>query len=163
MKTLLVLRHAKSSWKHDALDDHDRPLNKRGKKAAPLMGQLLTRQNAVPDLILSSTAKRARATAKRVVKAMGYEGQVIYEQTMYLAEPGAYLKAIRDHAETHERVLIIGHNPGLEALVQAMTGTDQPLPTAALAEIQLTIQSWKGLKRTTKGKLLNLWLPRNLE
>jgi phosphohistidine phosphatase len=163
MKTLLVLRHAKSSRKHDALDDHDRPLNKRGKKAAPLMGQLLARQNAVPDLILSSTAKRATATAKRVAKAMGYEGPVIYEQTLYLAEPGVYLKAIRDHADTHERVMIIGHNPGLETLVQTMTGTDQPLPTAALAEIQLTIQSWKGLKRTTKGQLRHLWLPRNLE
>jgi phosphohistidine phosphatase len=163
MKTLLVLRHAKSSWKHDALDDHDRPLNKRGKKAAPLMGQLLARQNAVPDLILSSTAKRATATAKRVAKAMGYEGQVIYEQTMYLAEPGAYLKAIRDHADTHERVMIIGHNPGLETLIRTMTGTDQPLPTAALADIQLTIQSWKGLKQTTQGELRNLWLPRNIE
>jgi phosphohistidine phosphatase len=94
---------------------------------------------------------------------MGYEGPVIYEPTMYLAEPSAYLKAIRDHADTHERVMIIGHNPGLETLVQTMTGTDQPLPTAALAEIQLTLQSWKGLKRTTKGQLRNLWLPRNLE
>jgi phosphohistidine phosphatase len=163
VKTLLVLRHAKSTWKHHALDDHDRPLNKRGKKVAPLMGQLLARQNAVPDLILCSTAKRARATAKRVIKAMGYEGQVLYEPTMYLAEPSAYLKAIRDHADTHERVMIIGHNPGLETLVQTMTGTDQPLPTAGLAEIQLTIQSWKGLKRTTKGELRNLWLPRNIE
>jgi phosphohistidine phosphatase len=94
---------------------------------------------------------------------MGYKGPVIYEQTLYLAEPGVYLKAIRDHADTHERVMIIGHNPGLETLVQTMTGTDQPLPTAALAEIQLTIQSWKGLKRTTKGQLRHLWLPRNLE
>ena len=127
------------------------------------MGQLLARQSAVPDLILSSTAKRATATAKRVAKAMGYEGQVIYEQTMYLAEPGAYLKAIRDHADTHERVMIIGHNPGLETLIRTMTGTDQPLPTAALADIQLTIQSWKGLKQTTQGELRNLWLPRNIE
>jgi phosphohistidine phosphatase len=158
-----VLRHAKSSWKDEALDDHNRPLHKRGKKAASLMGQLIARQNAVPDLILSSTAKRARTTAKRVVKAMGYEGQVICERTLYLAEPGAYLKAIRDHAETHERVMIIGHNPGLETLVQTMTGADQPFPTAALADIQLTIQSWKGLKRNTKGKLCNLWLPRDLE
>lgn len=127
------------------------------------MGRLIAGQNAVPDLILSSTAKRATATAKRVVKAMGYEGQVIYEQTMYLAEPDAYLKAIRERADMHERVMIIGHNPGLETLVQTMTGADQPFPTAALAELQLTIQSWKGLKRSTKGQLRNLWLPRNIE
>jgi phosphohistidine phosphatase len=163
VKTLLVLRHAKSSWKDDALDDHHRPLKKRGKKAALRMGQLLARQHAIPDLILSSTAKRATATAKRIAKAMGYEGPVICERTLYLADAGACLKAIRDHAETHERVMIVGHNPGLELLVQTMTGVEQPLPTAALVEIQLTIRSWKGLKRTTKGQLRNLWLPRNLE
>jgi len=161
VKTLLVLRHAKSSWKDDTLDDHDRPLNKRGKKIAPLMGKLIAKQNVVPDLILSSTAKRARSTAKRAAKAMGYKGDIIYEPALYLAEPSAYFKAIRDCANTQDRVMIIGHNPGLESLVQTMTGMDKPLPTAALAEVQLTIQSWKGLKRNTKGKLCNLWIPRN--
>jgi phosphohistidine phosphatase len=160
VKTLLVLRHAKSSWKDDTLDDHDRPLHKRGKKMASLMGKLIAEQNAVPDLILSSTARRARSTAKRAAKAMVYKGDIIYRQDLYLAEPRAYFKAIRECANTQDRVMTIGHNPGLESLVQTMTGTDKPLPTAALAAVELTIQSWKSLKRNTKGKLGNLWLPR---
>lgn len=162
MKILLVFRHAKSSWEDETLDDHDRPLNKRGNRTAPLMGQLIATQKAVPDLILSSTARRAKMTAKKAAKAMGYEGKIAFEQAMYMAEPSAYLKAIRDYAATHKTVMIIGHNPGLETLMQTMTGTDKPLPTAALAEIHLDITSWKDLKHTTKGKLRNLWLPRKL-
>nr|NIL98123.1 hypothetical protein [Planctomycetales bacterium]NIP70269.1 hypothetical protein [Planctomycetales bacterium] len=71
MKTLLLLRHAKSSWDDSALDDHDRPLNKRGKRDAPRMGQLLVQQDLVPDCILTSTARRARKTAEAVAKACG--------------------------------------------------------------------------------------------
>ena len=78
MKTLLILRHAKSSWKHTNLSDHERPLNKRGKKAAPLIGQLLYEQDLVPDIILSSTARRARNTAEIVAEVSGFEGEIYY-------------------------------------------------------------------------------------
>jgi phosphohistidine phosphatase len=74
MKSVLILRHAKSSWKDPDLPDHDRPLNKRGKHDAPLMGRLLKREDLVPDVIISSTAMRARATAEAVAKGSGYKG-----------------------------------------------------------------------------------------
>ncbi|ETW95286.1 MAG: hypothetical protein ETSY1_31260 [Candidatus Entotheonella factor] len=160
MKTLLVFRHAKSSWKDDALDDHDRPLSKRGNKTAPLMGEWIAKQHAVPDLILSSTAKRAKSTAKKTAKAMGYQGDIHYDPRLYLASPKAYLKALRHYAHAHPSVMVVGHNPGLEDLVQHLTGADPALPTAALAEIVLDIESWQELTSNTRGQLRHLWLPR---
>ncbi|MFB3041695.1 MAG: histidine phosphatase family protein, partial [Candidatus Poribacteria bacterium] len=83
MKTLLILRHAKSSWEHPELTDHDRPLNKRGKRDAPRMGKLLRVQGLVPDLIMSSTAKRARSTAKTVARKSGYKEKVELTPAFY--------------------------------------------------------------------------------
>ena len=162
MKTLLVFRHAKSSRQDATLDDHDRPLSKRGQKTAPLMGKWIAEQDAVPELILSSTAKRAKSTAKKAAKAMGYEGEIHYDQSLYLAPPDAYLQAVRSYANTQTRVMIVGHNPGLEALIHMMTGTDKALPTAALADIRLDIASWQELQSETTGQLDHLWLPREL-
>ena len=126
------------------------------------MGEWIAKQQAVPHLILSSTAKRAKSTAKKAAKAMGYEGEIHYDKTLYLAEPSAYLRVIRRYATTQTRVMLVGHNPGLEDLIQTMTGTSQPLPTAALADIRLDIHSWQELKPKITGKLRNLWLPRQL-
>ncbi len=162
MKTLLVFRHAKSSWGDATLDDHDRPLNQRGKKTAPLMGQWIAEQNAVPDLIVSSTAKRAVSTLKKAVWTMGSAGESYYDESLYLASPKAYCQAVRRYAKAHQRVMIVGHNPGLELLVRNLTGEDRALPTAALADIRLDIESWQDLKSKTTGALRHLWLPREL-
>jgi phosphohistidine phosphatase len=162
VKTLLVFRHAKSSRKDNALDDHDRPLNKRGNQIAPLMGEWIAQQNAVPELILSSTAKRAKSTAKKAAKAMGYKGEIRYDKSLYLAQPSAYLQILQTSATEQTRVMLVGHNPGLENLIQTMTGKVQSLPTAALAEIRLDIESWQNLQSDTTGELVHLWLPREL-
>ena len=87
MKTLLVLRHAKSSWKHSELADHDRPLNERGRRDAPRVGMFVTDAGLVPDLILSSTAKRARSTAEEVAACCAYDSEVVLEPRLYLADP----------------------------------------------------------------------------
>jgi len=162
MKTLLVFRHAKSNQGHKALDDHERPLNKRGNKTAPLMGQWLAQQHAVPDLILSSTAKRAVSTAEQTAVAMGYEGEICYDKNLYLAPPNVCLQAVRSHAKAHTRVMIVGHNPGLQALIRAMTGVDRALPTAGLADIHLELDAWLDLTSHTTGQLSHFWLPREL-
>src|SRR6266487_1946293 len=109
MKSVLVLRHAKSSWKHPDLADHDRPLNKRGKRDAALMGRLLKREDLVPDIIISSTATRARATAETVAKASGYKGEIVLNKSLYAAEPEAYLCILHDLSDKYVRVLIVGH------------------------------------------------------
>ena len=162
MKTLLLLRHAKSTWKYPDLADHDRPLNKRGKQAAPRMGQLLKDENLLPDLILSSTAARAQTTARKVAQASGYLGDIHVTRELYEAAPETYLALLKNIADEYERVLMIGHNPGLEMLLEHLTQEAETLPTAALAVVELPIQHWQELTEDTSGKLAHLWRPREL-
>lgn len=167
MKTLLILRHAKSSWKDDALPDHDRPLNKRGKTDAPRMGKLLRDEDLVPDLILSSDARRARSTAELVAEESHYDGEITFLRDLYAAEAEAYLNALARLGDEAACVLIVGHNPGLEELLQDLTGEYQPLPTAALAQVTLPMKHWSELVADSQtagsqGKLVNLWRPKDL-
>lgn len=162
MKTLLILRHAKSSWKASGLADHDRPLNKRGKRDAPRVGRLLRDENLAPHLILSSTAKRALDTAEAVAEASSYEGEVEARAEFYMAAPEAYLNTQRGLSDDYECVMVIGHNPGLEELVETLTGEAEPLPTAALVQVELPIQRWRDLSDDTEGKLVNVWRPKEL-
>src|SRR6185295_11944842 len=114
MKTLLVLRHAKSSWNNPALDDHERGLNKRGRRDAPRMGELVREYGLTPDVVISSDAVRARLTAEAVAEAARYTGEILLDPRLYLACPAdilSRLSALRKNAET---VMIVGHNPGLE-------------------------------------------------
>lgn len=162
MKHLLVLRHAKSSWKHDGLSDHDRPLNKRGLRDAPRIGQLIRERNILPDRILSSTAVRACTTAVQVGEAAGIEEPPVLVPTFYLAAPSAYLEMLATLDDAAARAMVVGHNPGLEELVYHLTGRDETLPTAALAHVELPLDSWSEIDGSTRGKLLDLWLPREL-
>jgi len=162
MKTLLILRHAKSSWKDPGMTDHDRPLNDRGKDDAPRIGQLLRDQGLHPDLVLSSTAKRARSTAKRVVEGgqLACSPQLLDE--LYLASADTYIEVLRRQPSAYERILIVGHNPGLEELVLLLTGTSLALPTAALVQVEFETDSWFEMPNNGRGKLVAHWDPRDL-
>ncbi|MEW5867886.1 MAG: histidine phosphatase family protein [Chloroflexota bacterium] len=160
MKTLLVLRHAKSSWKEADLSDHDRPLNKRGKRDAPRMGELLRQEDLVPDLILSSTAKRARTTAELVAEASGYEGEIQLLRDLYAAGAEAFVEALQHVSSKYDCVMVVGHNPGLEELLEALTGDYETLPTAALGQVQLPVDEWAELREDTNGRLVSIWRPR---
>ena len=162
MKTLLLLRHAKSSWKHSELADHDRPLNKRGKRTAPLMGALLQDEDLIPDLILSSSAVRAYTTALIVAKTCAYTGKIKQTRKLYLAEPEDYVEVLHQVAEKYARVLVVGHNPGLEALIETLTGEAMAMPTAALAQVELSVKRWSDLDTDTDCELVNVWLPKDL-
>ena len=160
MRTLLVLRHGKSSRKHAELSDHDRPLTKRGKRDAPRVGQLLRLRRLSPGAIISSTAKRARRTAEEVAQSSTFNGRVQLEPRLYLADPATILDVIRRADAEAKRVLVVGHNPGLEELVARLTGNDEYLPTAALAQISLPIDQWRDLHLSTEGQLVSLWRPK---
>ena len=162
MKTLLVLRHAKSSWNDPALDDHERPLNKRGRRDAPRMGALVREYGLIPDLVISSDAVRARLTAEAVAEAARYAGEILLDPHLYLACPADILSLLPTVRENPETVMIVGHNPGLETLVEQLTGERQDLPTAALAQIDLPIDQWRDLTRSTRGTLVGLWRPEKL-
>jgi phosphohistidine phosphatase len=163
MKTLLILRHAKSSWKEPSQADHDRPLNERGKRDAPRIGLLLVEQSLVPDVIVSSTAKRARKTAELVARNSGYDGQIQFHQELYLATRETYIRVIRQLDNVHSRALVVGHNPGLQELLEALSGQPAELPTAALAQVSLEIAAWDQLEANGRGVLVNLWRPKELE
>ncbi len=160
MKTLFLLRHAKSSWKQPEKNDHDRPLNKRGKKEAPKVGEYLKANDLVPDLILSSTARRAHDTAQAVAEESGFEGQIDLYQDLYLSDTACYLNILQCLPDTASRVLVVGHNPDLEALLTLLTDVTEHMTTATLAEISLPITSWQELNEATDGRLQNLWTPR---
>lgn len=162
MKTLLILRHAKSDWSDPALADHDRPLNARGKRDAPRMGELLRQQQLTPEVILTSTARRARKTAELVAEEAGFDGEVRQVEDLYAAPPGAYLKACAALADEIETAMVVGHNPGLEELLELLTGERLPLPTAALAQVELPIGQWTALRKPVRGRLVNLWRPKEL-
>ncbi len=162
MKTLLLMRHAKSGDKDPDITDHERPLNKRGKLAAPRMGRLLKDEGLVPDFILSSSAKRARMTAEAVADQSGYEGEIRTSTDLYATGPGSFIRAFQYLPDETKRVLVVGHNPGLEELLEVLTKLVKTLPTAAVVQVDLPIQSWKELSETTQGDLVYLWKPREL-
>lgn len=161
MKTLLILRHAKSSWKFPDLSDHDRPLNRRGKRDAPRMGRLLKEKGLVPDLVISSTATRAKDTATAVAKHSGYKGRKINFESLYAAEPAAYLTVLRDVADNYEQVLIVGHNPSVEELIETLTGEIHIIPTCTLVQIEFDIEKWSVIldQRTDGGRLVEIFRP----
>ncbi len=160
MKTLFILRHAKSGWDEPDLPDHERPLNKRGKADAPRVGEWLRAEGLLPDLIISSTAKRARHTAELVIEGCNYRRDLLLLRELYAAPPVAYLNALAKVSDECQRVMVVGHNPGIEDLLKLLTGENQPMPTAALAQVSLPIERWGGLDINTRGDLVQIWRPK---
>jgi phosphohistidine phosphatase len=159
---LLVLRHAKSSWKHADLADHDRPLNGRGKGDAPRMGRLVAERNLAPGLILSSSAVRARETALAVFDACADECELRLLHELYLASPERAIELLSAHAGAYSRVMLVGHNPGMEELVEMLTGKPETIQTGVLAHIELAIASWSEMTSESRGRLLGVWRPREV-
>jgi phosphohistidine phosphatase len=163
MKTILILRHAKSSWKHPELSDHDRPLNKRGLREAPQMGKVMKKEGLLPDMVLSSTARRARDTAQIVAEMCSYAGEIRLIPDLYRADVEDILGFLQNLDDSISIVMVVGHNPDLEMLLSTLTGEEEALPPAALVQVELPIQSWKALDPEKMGKLVNLWKPSELD
>ncbi|MEP6902639.1 MAG: histidine phosphatase family protein [Actinomycetota bacterium] len=145
MKTLFVLRHAKSSWENSDLSDFERPLNSRGLDAARFIGGLIYKRNLQPQIIISSPAKRAKQTAVLVKELAEISKPITFDERIYEASPLTLFNLISEFDEKHESVLLVGHNPGFENLVRMLTGETVSLPTAGLAKINLNIESWHEL------------------
>lgn len=161
MRTLTLIRHAKSSWKDTALNDFDRPLNKRGLQNAPLMGRLLKQQGVIFDLMVASPAARALETARLIAATIGYpEDNLRQEDGMYDAGVNQLIALIHAlPAEAHE-VALVGHNPGMTGLCNYLTGeTIDNLPTCAVAGIAFDLDSWQAVWRDS-GRLIRYEYPR---
>ena len=159
MKTLLILRHAHASPAAQGIDDHERPLADSGRQAAERVGRFLYEQGLTPDLVVSSTAVRAYSTAEIAAAASRYEGEIQSTRRLYLADPGSCIQVLRTLSDDHRRLLLIGHNPGVEELIRLLTGSGESLLPAALARVLVPIPSWDDLDEDTLGKLVRVWGP----
>ena len=156
------MRHAKSSWSDTGLSDHDRPLNKRGRRDAPTMARLLAAEDLVPNLILSSTANRARSTAELFVENCdGIECDVETTDEFYHAPARTYLESVVKFPDSVATAMIVGHNPGMEQLVEVLSGSYQRMPTAATAWFEFDIPSWRELS-SDNGLLKAIWRPKEI-
>jgi phosphohistidine phosphatase len=162
MKTLLLMRHAKSSWSDSELADHDRPLNNRGERDAPRMGRWLADQPLLPDVVIASTALRAVQTATAVCQAAGHTGDFVEFPELYHADVAAWTAVLQQIPDGVGSVLAIGHNPGLEELVETLNNDWERMPTAAIAWFELAIDDWAEFRPTGPATLRAIWRPKEL-
>ncbi len=171
MRTLLLLRHAKSSWDDPTLEDFDGPLAPRGRKAAPLMACYLKKMGLRPDLVLCSPAARARQTWSLVSQSLDSKIEVKDMRGLYLAAPSRLLEAIRRASDAARCVMLVGHNPGMEHLAMALAGPSSDptalaklhakFPTAALAEFEFDAATWRNVAQGA-GRLTRFIRPKDL-
>lgn len=159
MKRLLILRHAKSSWGDSSLDDWERPLSPRGVRDAPRVGEWLGTHALVPDLIVTSDAVRARATAQAVAEAAGYGREIVVDARLYHAKPDDLLAVLQGLSDDSARAMIVGHNPGLEDLIGRLAGEHHDLPTATLVHLALPIDRWSALDDQGGATVVDIWRP----
>ena len=160
MKTLFVLRHAKSSWDDASLADFDRPLNDRGRKTAPFMGGVMAERDLLPDVIFSSPAVRARDTASLVKKAGKLDAEIRFDERIYEASPQTLKQVVAGIDDQFRSAMVVGHNPGMEGFVRLLTGKLEAMPTAALAIIDLDIARWEDVG-TGRGTLRQVIRPKD--
>lgn len=170
MLTLTIVRHAKSSWGDPGLRDIKRTLNERGKAQAQRLGTDLEGKQLSPDLIICSSANRARQTLEQMQKNWQSDAELIVESRLYLASPNAIMELLNEHGQNHSHIMIIGHNPGLHMLAHGLAreGDEQGLailqqkyPTGTICIIRSKTDEWKNIGNGT-GKLIYLATPKQL-
>jgi phosphohistidine phosphatase len=154
MKTLYLVRHAKSSWKYPNLDDFERPLNKRGRKNAPFMGSVLKKLKVAPDLLISSPANRAATTARIIADTIDYPLEKIqYNETIYASSEYDLVQVIQQLDNSVNRVMLVSHNPALTDLANSIGDTAiSNIPTCGVFCVNLNISSWAKIGEQ-RGKL----------
>lgn len=157
MKTIFLLRHAKSSWDNSALSDFERPLNERGLRTAPFMGEVIVERGYAPSIIVSSPATRAKTTAE----LLGLSAPIRLDDRIYEASPNTLRTVASEIDDAMDSAMLVGHNPGLEGFIRYLTGELEPMPTAALAVIELDIESWKDVDADS-GTIVEIIRPKEL-
>jgi len=149
VKTLYIIRHAKSSWEDPEMDDVDRPLNDRGKRDAPRMGKRLKEKEVHPHLMVASPAKRTFSTARRIGKILGYaKKDIVREKKLYHATDDQMLSVVNGFNDKHEVIFIFGHNPGLTEFANSLRNDEYEIdniPTCGVIAFQFNVNSWKDI------------------
>jgi phosphohistidine phosphatase len=161
MKTLLLMRHAKSSWADPGQPDFERPLNERGRHTAPVIGRFLVSRALKPEVVVCSPAERARETAALVLEAAEQSPTVRYDARIYEANAARLVEVVKEIAEPDASALLVGHNPGMEELITLLTGERERMPTAALACVLFDLATWAEVAAQT-GRLAWLVRPKEL-
>ena len=148
LKTLYLVRHAKSSWSDTTLADRERPLNKRGRRSAPDMGRRLALENHRPDLVISSPANRAHSTARIIANELHYdESDILMDERLYFSGTGNMLGLLEEQDDRFESVMIVGHNPAMTSLLNTLCDTPvDDMPTCAIAVVGCGMESWSELR-----------------
>lgn len=162
MKKLYIMRHAKSSWKDSTLDDFDRPLNKRGKKDAPLMGSILRKRGVSPDVIISSPASRAKTTAEIVAKEINFTKSIVYDENIYEASVKNLYHILRVISDKKSSVMLFGHNPALNMLVEELVDFNENIPTCGVVEIEFDCKRWSDISYDN-SKLISFDYPKKFK
>ncbi|WP_018476646.1 SixA phosphatase family protein [Pontibacter roseus] len=162
MKTLYILRHAKSSWEFEELSDHDRPLNKRGRSDAPLIGQELASNNVKPQLIISSPAVRAITTATLVSKELDYDADdIVVDERVYGASPQELLEVVQQAPADVESLMLVGHNESISDFANMLSPKHvSRLPTAGVVALSFNCDSWYDIRKDN-AELLFTDSPKN--
>lgn len=144
MKTLVIVRHAKSSWDDRGLSDHDRPLNRRGLRDAPVMGARLAEWGPPVDRVISSSAVRALTTAELITQEMGLPwDEIVIDEALYHASEDDMLEIIQEQEDYLDGLMMFGHNPGMTYLVNNLSDLDlENLPTCGVVILQFNIEHW---------------------
>jgi len=154
MKTLFLIRHAKSSWDNSALPDKDRPLNDRGRRDAPKIGDQLAKRDVKPDLMLSSPAVRALETAEIIAKKLDYKRKkIVIDDRLYAAAADDLLDVVHKLDDKLERVMLFGHNPELTEVAHRLSSKITNMPTCAVAEFTFDAKSWSSIGRAKPAKV----------
>lgn len=164
LKMLYLVRHAKSSWEFSGLTDRQRPLNKRGRRDAPLMGQRLAERAIRPELIVSSPAVRALTTAQTIARELSISpDDVVLDERIYGADPSELIEVLRDIDDRYDCIMLVGHNPGLTDLVDRLTGEDLAnVPTCGIAMLSFALKQW-GEVGDAPAQLLDFDYPKKPE
>ncbi|XPV69427.1 MAG: SixA phosphatase family protein [Halarcobacter sp.] len=159
MKRLYIIRHGKSDWSNPTLDDFDRPLNKRGKKDAPYMGELLRKDGHIPDLIISSPAYRARETARIIAQELMYHKDIMFNEYIYEADLKTILEVVSFIADEYDTVYLIGHNPAINILAFYFVDFNQNIPTCGVLELEFDCNTWREIGKKN-AKLVSFEYPK---
>ena len=159
MKTLYLIRHAKSDWSNPFLSDFNRPLNKRGEKNAPFMGKLLASKKVMPDLIISSPANRAKTTAKKIAKKINYMQNIVFEESIYEANSNDLENLIKKLDNKYNKIFLVGHNPSFNIFTSSFVDFYENIPTCGIVQLEFDINNWDEIN-SKNAKLVSFEYPK---
>jgi len=159
MKKLYIIRHAKSSRSDETLEDFERPLNKRGKENAPMIGERLKEKGIMPDIIISSPAKRAKSTAEMIAKEIGYKKKILFDENIYESSVDELCKILTSINDKNSAVFLVGHNPSLNDLAYYYVHHEVNIPTCGIVEIAFECDTWADIE-PKNAKLLSFEYPK---